>query len=137
MKQRIVVQVLIKHRDKYLFLGKKHFDKNEEGYLDLIGGTVAGGESLISALKREAKEKIHLELNERDIRAVDFDCEVMNYKGKMTHVVFLRYFAEVDSANPHVSDQNDSIYWLRESELSEHNFGRSTERFLKKLALTA
>lgn len=46
MKQRVVVQVLIKHHDKYLLLGYKHFDKYKEGYLDLVGGTVIGGEIL-------------------------------------------------------------------------------------------
>ena len=136
MKQRVVVQVLIKHHDKYLLFGYKHFDKHKEGYLDLVGGTVIGGEILTAGLKREVKEKVHIELDDRDIRPVDFDSEVMTYKGKMTHVIFLRYFAEIDHESAYANEKN-KIYWIREGELMEHEFTCSTERFLRKMALIA
>lgn len=134
MKQRIIVQVLIKHRDKYLFLGRKHFDKHEEGYLDLVGGTIIGAETLVNGLKREVKEKIHIELLDSEIRPVDFDSEVMTYKGRMTSVIFLRYFAEISEFRGR-GNEREVLYWLREGELPDHQYTRATERFLKKLCL--
>ncbi|MCI8308882.1 MAG: NUDIX domain-containing protein [Clostridia bacterium] len=94
MNKRIIVCVLIKCKDKYLFIKQDKKDGAYQECLHIVGGGLEENETLEEAVKREAMEEVHISLEK--VIPFDFDSDITMYKGKMTELIFLRYIAEIE-----------------------------------------
>ncbi len=133
MNRRIIVSVLIKCKDKYLFIKQ---DKQGGAYQDclhIVGGGLEDNETLEEAIKREVMEEVHLELNQ--VTPFDFDSDILMYKGKMTQLIFLRYTAEIKKFNGYADSDAKELIWLKKEELLNYKHNEPSMRFLKKLGL--
>ncbi len=133
MNRRIIVSVLIKCKDKYLFIKQ---DKQGGAYQDclhIVGGGLEDNETLEEAIKREVMEEVHIELNQ--VTPFDFDSDILMYKGKMTQLIFLRYIAEIKEFNGYADSDAKELIWLKKEELLNYKHNEPSMRFLKKLGL--
>ena len=133
MNRRIIVSVLIKYKDKYLFIKQ---NKDGGGYQDCLhipGGGLEDNETLEEAIKREVMEEVHIELTE--ITPFDFDSDILMYKGKMTRLIFLRFTAEIEKFTGYADSDAKEILWLAKEEILNYKHNEPSIRFLKKLGL--
>ena len=133
MKKRIIVSVLIKCKDKYLFIKQ---DKKNGAYQDclhLVGGGLEDNETLEEAIKREVMEEVHIPL--QTVVPFDFDSDILMYKGEMTHLIFLRYTAEIEEFIGYADSDAKEMLWLLKEELQKYKHNQPSIRFLRKLGL--
>lgn len=133
MNRRIIVSILIKCKDKYLFIKQ---DKNGGAYQDclhIVGGGLEDNETLEEAIKRETLEEVHISLKE--VVPFDFDSDVTMYKGEMTQLIFLRYTAEIEEFSGYADSDAKEMLWLAKEDISKYKHNEPSMRFLKKLGL--
>lgn len=133
MKNLLVVGILIKCQDKYLFIKQEKEGGIYPDCLLTVGGKIDENETPEEAIKREVLEEVDIELN--DVVPFDFDSEITMYKGEKTQVIALRYTAEVDSFYVKPGDDAKEAYWLSQDELLKYKQNPLTMRFLYKLGL--
>lgn len=133
MKQRIIVSVLIKCKDKYLFIKQNKPDGVYQDCLHLVGGGLEDGETLEDAIKREVMEEVHIKL--KKVIPFDFDSDILMYKGEMTQLIFLRYKAEIEEFTGYPGSDAKEILWLAQNEILKYKHNEPSLRFLKKLGL--
>lgn len=126
---KIVVSVLIKNKNKYLFL-----KQNKQEELDLVCELLRDDETLENAVRKEILEKVNLNLD--SIVSSDFDSDIIDYKGRETQFIFLRYSANVkDISSIKLESDEKEIVWLSKDELSSQTYNKQTTKFLKNLKL--
>lgn len=131
---KIIVSVLIKHKDKYLFIKQNKKDGAYEDCVHLVGGSLEDDETLENAIRREALEEVNLELD--TLVPFDFDSDILEYKGRETQLIFLRYTSEVsDISSIKAGSDAKEIIWLSEEEIQTQKHNEPSIRFLKKLNL--
>ena len=86
MDRRIIVSALIKCKDKYLFIKQNKEGGAYQDCLHMVGGGLEENETLEEGVKREVMEEVHAEL--KKVVPVDFDSDILMYKGKMTQLIF-------------------------------------------------
>lgn len=133
MDRRIIVSALIKCEDKYLFIKQNKEGGAYQDCLHLVGGGLEENETLEEGVKREVMEEIHTEL--KKVVPVDFDSDILMYKGKMTQLIFLRYMAEIESFNGYPDSDAKEIIWLKKEEILNYKHNEPSIRFFKKLGL--
>lgn len=131
---KTILNILIKHKNKYLFIKQ---NKNDEIYKDcihLVGGSLKKDETLDEGIRREVLEKVNLKLD--DIIPFDFDSDILEYEGRNTQLIFLRYTAEVEDISSICAGANiEEILWLSKEDIPNYKHMDSSIRFLKKLKL--
>ncbi len=131
---RIIVSILIKHKDKYLFIKQNKKNGAYKDCLHLVGGSLENNETLEDGIRREVLEEVNLELD--TIIPFDFDSDIVNYKGRDTQLIFLRYTAEVnDISSLEAGSDANEIVWLSKEEIPNQKHNEPSIRFLKKLKL--
>lgn len=131
---KIIVSVLIKHNDKYLFIKQNKNDNIYKDCLHLVSGSLKDDETLEEGIKREVLEEVNLELD--SLTAFDFDSDIVEYKGRETQLIFLRYTAEVtDISSIQTNSDAKEFVWLSKEELSSQKHSEPTLKLLKKLNL--
>lgn len=131
---RIIVSVLIKHENKYLFIKQNKKDGAYINTLHLVGGSLEVDETLESAIKREVLEEVNLNLD--TVTPFDFDSDIIEYKGRETQLIFLRYTAEIqDISSAKPGSDAKEILWLSKEEINNYEHNEPSIRFLKKLNL--
>lgn len=133
MKQRIIVSSLIKCKDKYLFIKQNKEGGAYQDCLHLVGGGLEENETLEEAIKREVMEEVHIELEK--VVPFDFDSDITMYKGEMTHLIFLRYTAEITEFAGYPASDAKEIVWLDKDEILNYKHNEPSMRFLRKLGL--
>lgn len=131
---RIILSVLIKHKNKYLFIKQNKKDGAYKDCLHLVGGSLEKDETLDDGIKREVLEEVNLKLD--TLVPFDFDSDILEYKGRETQLIFLRYTAEVeDISSISAGSDAEEIIWLSKEEIANYKHNPPSIRFLKKLKL--
>lgn len=131
---RIIVSVLIKHKDKYLFVKQSKTDRAYKDYLHLVGSSLKDDETLENGIRREVLEESNLQLD--TLVPFDFDSDIVEYKGRDTQLIFLRYTAEVNNISSIKPGSNaKELIWLSKEEIPTQKHKEPSIRFLKKLNL--
>ena len=133
MNRRIIVSVLIKYKDKYLFIKQNKKDGAYQDCLHIVGGGLEDNETLEEAIKREAMEEVHVKL--RKVIPFDFDSDVIMYKGEMTQLIFLRFTSEIDEFTGYADSDAKEIIWLSKNEILNYKHNEPSIRFLKRLGI--
>lgn len=133
MKNVLVVAVMIKCKNKYLFIKQNKADGAFPGCLLLVGGKIEENETPEEAIKREVLEEVDIKLD--TVIPFDFDSEITMYKGEETQLISLRYTAEVKDFYTKPGSDAEEVFWLDKDELLIYNQNPMTKRFLSKLGL--
>lgn len=133
MKNLLVVGIIIKCKDKYLFIKQEKEGGIYPDCLLTVGGKIDENETPEEAIKREVQEEVDIQL--KDVTPFDFDSQITMYKGEQTQLIALRYIAEVDSFYAKPGDDAKEVFWLSKNELLTYNQNPLTKRFLYKLGL--
>lgn len=133
MKKRIIVSILIKCKDKYLFIKQNKEGGAYQDGLHLVGGGLEDNETLEEAIKREVMEEVHISLEKVD--PFDFDSDITMYKGEMTQLIFLRYMAEIQEFTGYPDSDAKEIVWLKKEEILNYKHNEPSMRFFRKLGL--
>ncbi|XOB41832.1 MAG: NUDIX hydrolase [Candidatus Nealsonbacteria bacterium] len=136
-KSLIVVSGIIQKKDKYLLVKKK--GKFHEGLWFFPGGIVEKNESIDSALKREIKEEVNL-----DISGIKFIYSTVfknkasdNYK-TFPFVTILLFKCETNGKEVETGDDADDFKWVRLEEMKDYKLrpgGLEVIQEMKKLGL--
>lgn len=133
MNRRIIVNTLIKCKDKYLFIKQNKEGGAYQDCLHIVGGGLEENETLEEAIKREVMEEVHIELNE--VIPFDFDSDILMYKGEMTQLIFLRFTSEIQEFTGYPDSDAKEIIWLSKDEILNYKHNEPSMRFFKKLGL--
>jgi processive 1,2-diacylglycerol beta-glucosyltransferase len=142
---KIIVSVLVKCKDKYLFMKQNKKDDSSNGdsvkqdglqlanstdQIYLISGSLKNNENLEDGIKRVAFEEANLQLNE--VTPFDFDSNTLPYEGRQTQLIYLRYLAEIDEAEASLvisKDNEKEIVWISKDELLNYKCNEQALRF--------
>lgn len=133
MNRRIIVSVLIKCKDKYLFIKQSKEGGVYQDCLHIVGGGIEENETLEEAIKREVLEEVHIKLD--TVIPFDFDSDITMYKGQMTQLIFLRYTAEIEEFTGYADSDAKEMLWLSKEEILDYKHNEPSLKFLKKLRL--
>ena len=101
--------------------------------MHLVGGGLEENETLEEAIKREVMEEVHIELEK--VVPFDFDSDITMYKGEMTHLIFLRYTAEIAEFAGYPDSDAKEVIWLGKDEILNYKHNEPSMRFFRKLGL--
>lgn len=130
---RVIVSALVRRDDEYLFIKQRKAGGAYPDTLHIPGGGLEPGETPDVGVVREVREEVGIEVS--DVRAVDFDWDVVLYKGSPTLLVFLRFAAEYASGTPTASSDASEIVWVREDDLASGPHNPPSMRLLQRLGL--
>lgn len=133
MRNLLVVAVMIKCKDKYLFIKQDKVGGAFPGCLLTVGGKIEENETPEEAIKREVLEEVDIKLDK--VIPFDFDSEITMYKGEETQLISLRYTSVVNNFYAKPGSDAKEVFWLKKDELLKYNQNPMTKRFLYKLGL--
>jgi mutator protein MutT len=133
MNQRLIVCALVRRQNEYLFITQEKAGGAFPGTLHIPGGGLNDGENPLDAIKREIMEETNITVT--NVQPLDFDWEVLDYKGQPTQLIFLRFTAEYENGEPKASSDANSLHWISKKELESQKHNPPTIRFLAKLDL--
>jgi len=110
---KVVTKIIIRDKDsKILVLTRSDTHPNFAGHLDFPGGEVESGEDNTTAIIREVKEEINLDLDLANIKLL-FDQKVND------NLTRLLYSYQLDETEPKltISWEHSSYDWITEAEL--------------------
>lgn len=85
-KMRVAVHLISKNNNKVLLL-RRYNTGYEDGNYSVVAGHVDGNETIISAMKREAKEEACIDIDEKDLKIV----QVMHRKAEDESIDYFLY----------------------------------------------
>jgi mutator protein MutT len=130
---RVIVSMLVRRGDEYLFI-KQH--KTGGAYPDSLhipGGGLEPGESPEQGARREVLEEVGIEVE--NVSPVDFDWDLLPYKGEETQLIFLRFTGDYASGDPRPMTDAKELVWLTEDEIGAADHNPPSLRLLSKLGL--
>lgn len=101
--------------------------------MHIVGGSIENNETPEQAIKREIMEEINMKIY--NITPFDFDSDILEYKGRETQFIFLRYTAEINKFPNFTGSDAKELIWLSKEELLNYKQNAPTLRLLKKLNL--
>lgn len=99
-KMRVAVHLILKNNNKVLLL-RRYNTGYEDGNYSVVAGHVDGNETIISAMKREAKEEACIDIDEKDLKIV----QVMHRKAEDESIDYFLY-CEKYTGNIIIGEQN-------------------------------
>ena len=134
MKTRYIASVLIRNmKSEYLFIKQDKPGGAYPGTLHIPGGGIEFGETPGEAAVREVREEVGIQIEE--LQPVDFEWDLVNYKGEKTILVFLRFTAVLLSGEATASSDAKEVLWVPREELSNYSHNPPSLRLLAKLEL--
>lgn len=133
MRSRYIASMLIERDGQYLFIRQNKPGGAYPDTLHIPGGGIDEGETPIDAAIREVEEEVGLKAT--DVDPVDFDWDVVDYKGYPTLLVFLRFIGKVHDGEAVASSDAKEVIWVPEAELAKHPHNPPSLRLLKRLKL--
>ena len=85
-KMRVAVHLISNNNNKVLLL-RRYNTGYEDGNYSVVAGHVDGNETIISAMKREAKEEACIDIDEKDLKIV----QVMHRKAEDESIDYFLY----------------------------------------------
>lgn len=125
---RVVAAIIFNTENQFLLARKKE-GKPLAGYWEFPGGKVDAGEDDISALKREIREELNIEL--KDIQ-LSFE---YTYRYPDKEIDFVIFRAQMDNGNIQLTD-HDSTAWINMSEIEKYKIAPADREALKKISKT-
>lgn len=132
-KSRVIVSALISDGDRYLFITQNKPGGAYPGTLHIPGGGLEDGETPAEGVVREIREEVGVEVKE--VERVDFDWDLVDYKGTPTQLVFLRFTARLDRGVATPSSDAKSVHWIARDDLPKQPHNPPSLRLLEKLDL--
>lgn len=133
MNTRVIASMLVADGNRYLFIRQNKPGGAYPDTLHIPGGGIDDGERPDDAARREVREEVGIEV--RDVRAIDFDWDVVPYKGAETLLVFLRFTGELESGIAAPASDAKEVVWIDRSDLARHPHNSPSVRLLIKLGL--
>lgn len=133
MKSRYIASVLVRRGDEYLFIKQNKPGGAYPDSLHIPGGGIEEGESPAEAAAREVREEVGLEVV--NLQAIDFDWDIVEYKGAPTVLVFLRFTADSLQGEAVASSDAREIVWVKRSDIAKQSHNAPSLRLLKRLGL--
>jgi 8-oxo-dGTP diphosphatase len=125
--------MLVNDGDRFLFIRQNKEGGAYPDTLHIPGGGVDEGESPDAAAIREVREEVGVEV--RDVRVVDFDWDVVPYKGEDTLLVFLRFTGALESGQARPASDAKEVVWVSREDLANQPHNPPSRRLLAKLGL--
>lgn len=112
----IVITALIKYNDKFLIVKRKPSSKIHPNLWMFPGGKAEQGEDILTALKREIKEEVNLEIN--NLKKIS-EYEYPRPTGELT---FGQCFSAISNTEEVTLDKNEleDFKWVTPEEFSNH-----------------
>jgi len=133
MQTLVAVSALIHRNGQYLFIKQNKVGGAYPNTLHIPGGRIEPDENPLEAITREIEEEVGL--TGLNFQVADFDWGVIDYKGKPTRFIFLRFTAELTDGEPIAGSDAEKIIWLNKSELVTANLNQPTRRLLSSIGL--
>ena len=132
-QSRIIVDLLLKKinkengKEEILLALRKNTGYNDGNY-ELPGGHVDAGEDIMSAMIREAKEELNIELEREDLKIKHI---LHHYKGNSLKFVISteKYKGNLKIGEP---DKCEKLEWFNSKELPE-NIDKKMEKVLQEI----
>ena len=115
-KTIIVVNALIKNKDKFLVIKRKASSKIHPGLWMFPGGKVEEEEDIISALKREVKEETNLDIT---ILKKLSDFEYPRPDGNIT--LGQCFLASADSTKVKINEELEDYTWITKEDFKNYS----------------
>ena len=113
----IALKALIKNKEgKYLILHKSDKDDINPNQIDIPGGRMEFGEDFISALKREIKEELNIEIE------IGKPSRVWSLIKDNLHLIGITFNAQYLTGEIKLSFEHDSYSWVSKEEIANGNY---------------
>lgn len=113
------VYLILKRSGKVLLL--RRFNTGfEDGNYGLVSGHIDGGESMFSAMTRETKEEVGIELEPKDLKVVHImhrKCESPDYERFCVFLEATKYSGEIKNMEP---NKCDDVGWFSANDLPKN-----------------
>jgi len=132
MKQRVVVQAIVKSGDKVLMLERSKGSPNVIGRLELPGGTIDASEQPDDALRRHLKNDVGAELGKLEV--ADSLSLVDRENSGIQHIFIVYSCSDVDlnKLNITTGPNYSSYKWVSVDKLNSHRLRDSAGYILSK-----
>lgn len=125
---RVVAAIIFNTENQFLIARKKE-GKPLAGFWEFPGGKVDLGEDDLSALIREIREELNVELKD-----IQFSFEFMyRYPDKEIEFAFFR--AQINSGNIQLTDHDD-VMWINMEEIEKYKIAPADREALKQISKT-
>lgn len=126
--QKVITGSLIFDNDKVLIVKRSKDDDVFPNLWELPGGGVEFGESFESALIRETKEEVGLDVKlVRVISVFDF---VREKKDAKVHAIQINCIVEKVKGNVKLSHEHDDFAWVSKNDLNRYNISENTKEVI-------
>lgn len=125
---RVVAAIIFNPENQFLMARKKE-GKPLAGYYEFPGGKVDAGEDDLSALKREIREELNVELKD-----VQFSFEY-TYRYTDKEIDFVYFRAQIDSGKIRLSDHDD-VVWINIEEIEKYKIAPADREALQYFSKT-
>lgn len=127
--QKVITKSLIFNKGKLLIVKRSKDDNVFPNLWELPGGTVEFGESVESALIRETKEEVGLDVKMvRPISVFDF---VREKKDAQVHAIQINYIVEkIRDGKVKLSHEHDDFAWVSKKDFNKYNISENTKKVI-------
>ena len=125
MKKFDVVAAIISRDDKF-FIAQRNKNKHMGLSWEFPGGKVEEGESFETALKREIKEELNIEIDVKDKLGEE------NYQDEKINVKLHYFICSHISGEIYLNEHEDSA-WVTKNEFKNYNFAQGDSDIIKLL----
>jgi len=130
---RVIASMLVRRGDEYLFIKQNKPGGAYPESLHIPGGGIEPGETPEEGARREVRDEVGIEV--QNVKSIDFDWDLVPYKGKETLLIFLRFSGDYASGEPRPLTDAKEILWLTSDEIRSANHNAPSLRLLAKLGL--
>lgn len=103
-KMRVAVHLILKKGDEVLLL-RRYNTGYEDGNYSVVAGHVDGNETIISSMKREAKEEACIDIDEKDLKII----QVMHRRAEDESIDYFlycdKYIGDIAIGEPNKCDE--------------------------------
>ncbi len=130
MKQRVVVQAIIRENDKILFLRRSQGRPGIVGKYELPGGTLEDGEQPDDGIRRHLKNDLGLAV--QSVQLADVMSMTNRDEGDIQHVFIVYTIPSFDTTKPLVLGRSyDKYEWKSKSEIQQNDLRESAYYLLR------
>ena len=112
---KIVVSIALINDEDEILLSKRHKKKHLSGFWEFPGGKVEKGETPTSALIREAKEELNIDINNKCIAPLSFS----EFDYNQFQLLLLLYVCRRWDGQP-TSMENNELKWVKPNMLRKY-----------------
>jgi 8-oxo-dGTP diphosphatase len=130
-RQQIGALVILKNKDKYLFVRRGSKLKYEAGKWGFVGEKIEFGETPEEAAKRGVKEELNLDVD--NFKLLGTLSDVWEREDEIKHVILIVFVSEVGNVTPTVTGELDDFKWLTVKEAKKLDMIKNSDKIMAKL----